>query len=284
MRTEILAGEDVADQIARGGADQDGIRAGEGLQAGRKVGRLANDGLLARRTLADRLADDDDPAGDADAHGEACAVAVSDLGAERRHRVEDRQTGANRALGIPFLRIRVTEIDEHAVAHELGDVAVVAPDGVADRLLIAADHVAHVFGIELRRKPRRIREIAEHHRQMAALGPTGRSRSAIPGLDLSTSRKGGSFGGGAASTSVRAERPDETLAVEVRRQALDADQFVAKLFDGVVVKTKAELDPAVGNAALGGEAPENFLQYLGEIHDAARLLPAARGRLALIVT
>jgi hypothetical protein len=154
---ETLAGEDVADEIARGGADQNGIGGGEDLQAGGEVGRLADDGLLARRTLADRLADDHEPAGDADAHGAAGAIAVSNIGTERRHRVEDRQPGANRALGILFLRIWVTEIDEHAVAHELGDVAVEAPDGVADRLPIAADHVAHVFGIELRREPRRIR-------------------------------------------------------------------------------------------------------------------------------
>jgi hypothetical protein len=52
VRAETLARKNVADQIAGGGADQNGIGAGEGLQAGGEVGRLA---------------DDDEPAGDADA-------------------------------------------------------------------------------------------------------------------------------------------------------------------------------------------------------------------------
>jgi len=83
---------------------------------------------------------------------------------------EDRQASANRALGVFLLRVRVAEINQHAVAHELGDVAVEAPDGFAHRLLIGADHVAHVLGIEPRREVCRIREIAEHHGQMAPLG------------------------------------------------------------------------------------------------------------------
>jgi hypothetical protein len=73
-------------------------------------------------------------------------------------------------------------------------------------------------------------------------------------------------------------RPDETLAVDVRRQTLYADQLAAEFFDGVVVEPKAKLYPAVGNPALGDETPKNFLQDPREIHDAARLLPAFRGR------
>jgi hypothetical protein len=34
--------------------------------------------------------------------------------------------------------------------HELGDEAVEAPNGFADKLLIVADHIAHILGIELR--------------------------------------------------------------------------------------------------------------------------------------
>ncbi len=171
VRAERLAGEDVADQIARRGADQDGIGAGEGLQARGEVGRVADHRLLARGALADRLADHDEPARDADAHGEAGPVAAGDLGAERRQRVENREAGADRALGVLFLRVRVAEINQHAVAHEFGDVAVEMPDGFADRLLKGADHIAHVLGIELRREARRIRQVAEHNGQVPPLGP-----------------------------------------------------------------------------------------------------------------
>jgi hypothetical protein len=51
-----------------GGADQNGVGTGERLQSGGEVGRVADDRLLARGAFADRLADHDEPARDADAY------------------------------------------------------------------------------------------------------------------------------------------------------------------------------------------------------------------------
>ena len=170
MRAEPLAGKDVADEIVRSGADQNGVGTGEALQTGGEVGRVADDRLLARGAFADRLADHHEPARDTDAHGEAGPVAAGYPGVERRHRFEDREASANRALGVLLLRVRVAEINEDAIAHELGDVAIETPDSFAHRLLIGADHIAHVLGIEPRREVGRIRQVAEHHGQVAALG------------------------------------------------------------------------------------------------------------------
>ena len=39
------------------------------------------------------------------------------------HRLDERQPGAHRALGIVLVRLRIAEIDEDAVAHVLGDEA-----------------------------------------------------------------------------------------------------------------------------------------------------------------
>jgi hypothetical protein len=153
MRAEALASEDIADEIVRGGADQNGVGTGEGLQTGGEVGRVADDRLLARGAFADRLADHDEPARDADAYGEVRPVAAAGSpGVERRQRVEDREAGAHRALGVLLLRIWVAEINQNAIAHELGDIAVEAPDSFAHRLVIGADHIAHVLGIEPRRE------------------------------------------------------------------------------------------------------------------------------------
>ena len=155
---EPLAGEDVADEIMRSGADQNCVGTGEGLQTRGEVGRLADDRLLARGAFADRLADDDDPARDADACGDAGPVAAAGgPGVERRQRVEDREAGADRALGVLLPRVWVAEINQDAIAHELGDIAVEAPDSFAHRLLIGADHIAHILGIEPRREVCRIR-------------------------------------------------------------------------------------------------------------------------------
>ena len=176
MRAESLVGEDVADQIARRSADQDRVGTRETLQPSGEVGRVANDGLLACGAFADRLADHDDPAGDADAYGEAGPVASGNPSVESRHRVENCEASANRALGIFLLRVRVTEINQDAIAHELGDIPIEASDGFAHDLLIGADHIAHVLGIELDRQVRRIHQVTEHHGQVAAFG-AGSSRS-----------------------------------------------------------------------------------------------------------
>ena len=68
-------------------------------------------------------------------------------------------------------------------------------------------------------------------------------------------------------------RPNQALAVHIYRHLLDADQLATQLFDRVVIETVTELYTAIGNAALGHEAPEHFIQYSGEIHDGA-CLPA----------
>ena len=53
-------------------------------------------------------------------------------------------------------------------------------------------------------------------------------------------------------------RPDEYLSVDIRRYPLDADQFATEFFETIIIETKAELDPAIGDAALGDEAPEDL--------------------------
>jgi hypothetical protein len=64
----------------------------------------------------------------------------------------------------------IAEIDGRAVAEIFGDMAVEARHGRRDRALKRADQVAHVLGIELGGKRCRADEVAEHDRQLAAIG------------------------------------------------------------------------------------------------------------------
>jgi hypothetical protein len=69
------------------------------------------------------------------------------------------------------------------------------------------------------------------------------------------------------------QRPNKAPAVRIRLHLFDADQLAAKLFDRVVIETVTEPYTTIGNATLGHEAPQHFLQYSGEIHDGACLPP-----------
>ena len=79
---------------------------------------------LLRRALADQIADHDQPGGDADPHLQIRASTP----AERPTASITRQPGADRPLGIILVGLRVAEIDQHPVAHVLGDKAVEAAD------------------------------------------------------------------------------------------------------------------------------------------------------------
>src|SRR5215470_8362258 len=64
---------------------------------------------------------------------------------------------------------RITEIDEHSVAHVLRHKAIEAANAFGNALLVGSDDLAQVLGIHARRKRRRPYQVAEHHGDLAAL-------------------------------------------------------------------------------------------------------------------
>ena len=156
--------------------DHDRVRFGQRLQPGGEVRRLADDRLLLRgaRADADRRRR---PTRWRCRRGREAARLV----AQSADRIDKRQPGSDRPLGIVLVRLRVAEVDEHAVAHVLGDEAVEAGHGLGDAAVIRSDHLAQVLGIEPRRQRRRADEIAEHHSELPPLGGGDRSRRRVLG-------------------------------------------------------------------------------------------------------
>jgi hypothetical protein len=70
---------------------------------------------------------------------------------------------------------RVAEIGQHAVAHELGNEAVVGRHHSRAGSLIGEDDLAHVLGIKFGGQPGRAHKVTEHHGELAALGEDGSS-------------------------------------------------------------------------------------------------------------
>ena len=62
------------------------------------------------------------------------------------------------------------------------------------------------------------------------------------------------------------ERQDETLAVDICRDSLDPDQLTTEFFETIVIESEAELNTAIGDAALGDEAPDDLFQDLLKVH------------------
>ena len=80
------------------------------------------------------------------------------------------EPGPYRTLGLILIGAGPAKIAEHTVAHEFRHIAVVAPDGGCDRILIAVIHVPEFFRVERARQFGRADEIAKQKRDLASFG------------------------------------------------------------------------------------------------------------------
>src|SRR5262249_48379979 len=139
---EIAVFEQIADQPASACGDNDGIRLGERLQTGREVRCFADDRLLLRRALADQIADDDEPRGNAGARSQ-----LDGFGTETADSIDQTQRGSDGPLAAVFRCSRITKIGQDTVARVLPDKAVEPADRVRDALVVSADHFAQILRV-----------------------------------------------------------------------------------------------------------------------------------------
>ena len=163
-RPEIAALEEISDQPARAGVNEDAVGLSQGLQAGGQVGRFADDVALPAVAASQQIADHHEP-------GRYPDAGLQPFPPDRQfwHRVDYGQAGPQRHLRLVLVSLRIAEIDQHAVAHEAGDKPVERPHRGGDAVVVGRDHLAQIFRVEPRGKRRRPHQIAEHHRQLPAL-------------------------------------------------------------------------------------------------------------------
>ena len=97
-----------------------------------------------------------------------------------RRRPRRSKSRAHRPLRVVFMRGGIAEIGEHAVAHELGDVALVSRDRLGAGLLKLLDDVAGVLGIEAVGECCGADEVAEQDAQLLAPRAMQRRGRAFP--------------------------------------------------------------------------------------------------------
>ena len=146
--------------------DDDRAGFGQRLQPRGQIRCLTDDRLLLLRTFAHEIAHDDDARRDADPGPQRCVRRRCQLG----HRIDNRESRAHGTLRIILVAPRPAEIDEHAVAHELGDVALEACNLLGDGILVCGDYLARILRVEPGNKRGRIDKVTEHHSQLPALG------------------------------------------------------------------------------------------------------------------
>jgi hypothetical protein len=135
------------------------------LQASGEVRCVADHRLLLRATLADEVAHHGDPGRDADPDLQGDISTRPQI----RHGLNEREPGVDSLLCIVLMRLRITEIGKHAVAHISGHDSLIVADDLGDAAMKERHHLAHVFRIKPRRERGRADQIAEHHRKLASL-------------------------------------------------------------------------------------------------------------------
>ena len=117
-------------------------------------------------------------------------------GVEVGERALDRERGPHRALGVVLLRLRIAEERHQPVAELLQHMAAKPRHRGRGFVEIGVDEVAPVLRVEPRREARRADEIAEHHRDRAALARVETSGGAGSGGGRQAASVGGRAGQG----------------------------------------------------------------------------------------
>jgi hypothetical protein len=131
----------------------------QSLEAGREVRRVLDHHLFLGRALADEIADDRQSSGDADTYFELDPRGRPDP----RHCRDDVERRPHCPLRVILMRVRITEIDQHSIAHVFRHEAAVAINVPVDGSLEDRNYLTDVLRIHAGRKGGRFDDIAKHH-------------------------------------------------------------------------------------------------------------------------
>ena len=172
-RAEIARHEQAGCEPQRRVAHGDAAGRGKRIEPRRDVHGFAERERFRARVAAER-AHHDGAGVDADARDDLGLARRAPALIDRRELGLDRERGADGALRVVFVRLGIPEVDEHAVAEILRDVALEALHGAGADALINRDQIAQIFGIDALAQLGRAHEIAEHRGELAPLARGGR--------------------------------------------------------------------------------------------------------------
>ncbi len=150
---------------------------GHALQPGGQIGRLADNGVVVRAASRDGVADNHQAGRDADPHSHIHISELFQTSIQLGNSAHQFEPGTYGPFSIVLVRYRKPEIDENAIAHMSGDVAIIEPDRLGTGSLIGGDQVTKILGIKPDRQTDRIHKITEHERQLSSLGLVGQRGS-----------------------------------------------------------------------------------------------------------
>ena len=134
----------------------------QGFQSRGKIQRAADRGKVF--SSLGKIAHDDNPSRNADVDSHVHRSGWWPL------RLRNAESGPDGSFSIVFVSAWIAEVRQDRVAHVPCDDAAVAGDDVGAALAIGLNDIGELFWIEPQRERSRRDHVAEHHRQLTALG------------------------------------------------------------------------------------------------------------------
>ena len=143
LEPKIIQLEDRSDQPARALRDHDRVRFSQSLKSSGEIRPLAQNLIITRRSRSDKITHDHKAGGNAQPHLKRLPAL------HEPDRLDHCQAGAHGLLRIVLIGVRVTEVDEDAVAHTTADKATEPGHDLGNALLVGADHLLKVFDVKM---------------------------------------------------------------------------------------------------------------------------------------
>ena len=143
VRAKVFELEQGAEEPPRALGNDDAVRFGDALQPRCQVRRLAQDAALLRLAGPDQIADHHEPGRNPDAY----LAAARERASRAAHRANDVEPGPHRPLGVVLVRMRIAEVDQHAVAHVFRHEPVEARTSSGNTFLIGRNDLSQVLRV-----------------------------------------------------------------------------------------------------------------------------------------
>ena len=175
-----------------------------------------------------------------------CRVELSD-------RLDHSQSRPHGSLRVVFVRLRITEVHQKAIAEILGDMPVVSGNDLGAGVLVRAHHLAPVLGVEPIGERRRVDEVAEQNGELSALR-VGFLRRGWGDLALGGRRDG-------CRTCPDQPRPffDHGIGIGV-------EQLFLQRFESLVVEVELHLQRAIGHPPATTKQVDHPIDHRVEVH------------------
>jgi hypothetical protein len=178
----------------------------------------------------------------------------------------------NCAVRVVFVRVRIAEVHQEAISQILGDVPGKLLDHRGTGGLIRTHDLAKVFGVELAGKSRRVDQITEQHRELAAFSLEAvKRRSGRRSESVVCFERWGLLSWAEARRRTfwswtRVAEPHKTTSRLLPHRVVGVEEFRREVSEGRIIQMELALERPVRDSTPLTEEGQDLIDQAVEVH------------------